>query len=210
FAAMNGVPMDVEEACAFLASRERRVVDIGQIIIDGRIRRYFDNTVGIGFDGLVVKETRRYKRLRGMALYLPVVLRTIFLTLEPVRARIVLDGREFWEELLMIIVSNGPREGRTFLVAPNARCDDGQFDLITVGDMPRLEMLAMVPRFIKGSHLSHRLVNERRGRHIIIESEDPLHVHVDGEILCEEAHRIEVKVLPSSLVMVGRGNHSGG
>ncbi len=203
FASMNGMPADVEAACQIIAEGQVRQVDLGRVTIDGVISRYFNNTIGIGFDGLVVKETRKFRKLRGMLLYLVVVLKTIFLTMRPARSEITYDGQTFRATPIMVVISNGPREGGSFMVAPNARYDDGYFDLIIAETMSRFEVLAMIPRFMKGTHLSHRRIKAIRARHIAIKSEDPLHIHVDGEILCEEAHHVQVEIVPGTLAVIG-------
>ena len=202
FAVMNGAPTDLEAACKLIVEGATRVIDVGQVSIDGRINRYFDNVMGVGFDGLVTMECRKAKHLRGMALYLPVVLKTIFVSMRPPRATIIHDGETLRKTILMVCVANGPREGGGFLVAPNARCDDGLFDLLIAETMPKLSMLAMVPRFMKGTHLGHRLIEVKHSKHVVISSEDPLYAHVDGEILCDEAHHIETWLIPGSLRMI--------
>lgn len=207
FAAMNGMPDDIARACALIAQGDTHVVDVGRIVIDDYPPHYFNNTAGIGFDGLVTKEARRMKRLRGMALYIPAVLRTVFVTLQVMRVRITLDDQVSQMKTLMMTVSNGPREGRTFLVAPHARCDDGLLDLIITDHVSRLTMLRLIPRFMNGSHLTHPAITEYRGKHILIESEDPMPLHLDGEIPCEFAHRIEISIVPGCLRMVGPTTH---
>lgn len=202
FAAMNGVPADLEEACKLIVAGKTRLVDIGRVTLDDRITRHFDNTVGIGFDGLVTMEARKFKRLRGMALYLPVVLKTIFLTMHPPRVEIEFDGQVIRQRILMAVIANGPREGSSFLVAPDARHDDGLLDLIIAGTMSKLQMLAIVPKFMKGTHIHDRRVATKRVKHVIVSSEDPLYIHVDGEILCEEAHRVEATLIPSCLRII--------
>ncbi len=202
FAIMNGAPADVEAACKLIAQGATRLIDVGLLNIDGQITRYFDNVAGIGFDALVTMECRKARHLRGMALYLPVVLKTIFLSMHPPRTEIIHDGETLRKTTLMVCVANGPREGGGFLVAPNARCDDGLFDLLIAETMSKLGMLGMVPRFMKGTHLGHRRVELKHSKQVVISSEDPLYIHVDGEILCEEAHHIEARLIPSSLRII--------
>lgn len=202
FAVMNGVSMHIEEACALIASDQITPVDLGKITLDGVITRYFDNTVGVGFDGLVAKETRRLSHLRGLALYLPVVLKTIFVTMQSPRVVLAIDDRLFDMRTVMISTCNGPRQGGGFLMAPSARYDDGLLDVIVAKTLPRLEMLALVPRFLKGTHLGHKKISIYQGRRILIASDDILHVHVDGEILAEEVHRVEIEVVPHCLRMI--------
>jgi diacylglycerol kinase family enzyme len=91
FAFTAGIPPDLEGACARLAAGQSKVVDLGRVTVDGNAdqpstTQYFDNTVGIGFDGVVTVECMKFKRLRGMALYLPVVLKTVFVSFKAPQA----------------------------------------------------------------------------------------------------------------------------
>jgi len=204
FAVMNGVPEDVEAACRLIAEGGTRTVDVGRVTIDDTIVRYFDNVVGMGFDGLVNLHASRVKWLRGMMLYLPVVLKTIFRTLQPMDLEMVVDGQRESRREMMTIVANGPREGHTFLVAPEARCDDGLFDMIELQEMSRLAMLAAVPTFLNGTHLKNPKSSQRHVRQVRVSSREPIYMHVDGEVLCETAHKVEIEMFPASLRMIGR------
>jgi diacylglycerol kinase family enzyme len=84
FSVMNGMSEDIAASCHLLAGGKTRLVDLGHLTMDGEATRYFDNNVGIGFDGLVGKETRKFRYIRGLLLYLIVVLKTILLTLRPI------------------------------------------------------------------------------------------------------------------------------
>jgi diacylglycerol kinase (ATP) len=202
FATMNGLSHDLAETCRIIAQGRSRLVDLGMITFDGETTRYFDNTVGIGFDGLVVHETRRARRARGLALYIPAVLKTIFVTLQTPQSTINIDGEIIELAPMMLTTCNGPREGGGFVLAPHAQFDDGQFDLVIARRMSRLKMLALVPRFLKGTHLSHRDISIRSMREMSVTSDDPLYAHVDGEILAEQAHRIDIRIVPSSLRLI--------
>jgi len=210
FAIMSGAPVDIEEACAQIVRGKTRHVDIGQVTIDGTLTRYFDNAVGIGFDAWVTRGTYRVRYVRGMALYLSVVLKTIFSTMYPMRMTITADGATEERTAVMAVACNGPREGGSFLVAPDARMDDGQLDLVLAQWMPRLEMLAMVPRFMKGTHVSDPRVRITRHREITVRSPDPLVLHLDGEIVCDTAHEVHIKMLHRSLrIIAPEGSNNG-
>jgi len=199
FAHTVGVPSDWREACRRLARGRVRVVDVGQVTLDGRSTRYFDNTVGVGFDGVVTEQARRVKRLRGIALYLPVVLKTVFLYYKAPQVTIEYDDESTTLSALMICIANGPREGGSFLVAPEARPDDGLFDLCIAGEVGRLAMLGLVPRFMKGTHVGHDAVTMAQARWVVISSSDELVAHADGEMLCTAGHRLEFEILPQRL-----------
>jgi len=206
FALMNGAVADVNAGCRQLVDGHERSIDVGRLTVDGKFARYFDNVVGIGFDALVARETHHVKHLRGAALYVPVVLKTTFLTMRPPWVRIAYDDRVIETRALMTVIANGPREGGTFLVAPQAKTDDGLLDLIIADDVPRLKVLSMIPHFIKGTHLSQDCVRSAVAKRVVITSEDPLFVHVDGEVLWDPAHEIEVEIFPAALRMVAARN----
>ena len=178
FAHTVGVPPNLRAACQQLAHGHERVVDVGQITMPGQGTRYFDNTLGIGFDAVVTVEALKVKWLRGMALYLPVVLKTVFLSLKVPRATIEYDGQALTLPALMICVANGPREGGGFFVAPQAQPDDGLFDLCITREVSRLAQLGLIPHFIKGTHLDLEPVTMARARRVTLSSPDDLVAHV--------------------------------
>jgi diacylglycerol kinase (ATP) len=199
FANTVGVPPDLRAACQRLAHGRVRVVDVCQVTLAGQASRYFDNTVNIGFGGVVTREARKFKRLRGIALYLPVVLKTVFLYYEAPTVTIEYDGQELTLPAVMISIANGSREGGGFYVAPQALPDDGLLDLCIVREISQFDMLRLIPHFMKGTHTDHEPVTMIRARQVSVSSPDDLIAHMDGEMLCTEAHRIEFGICPGRL-----------
>jgi YegS/Rv2252/BmrU family lipid kinase len=199
FAHTVGVPSDLRAACRRLAHGQAKIVDVGRITMPGRASRYFDNTLGIGFDGVVTVEAVKVKWLRGLALYLPVVLKTVFLSLKIPRVTVKYDDEEMALPALMICVANGPREGGGFYVAPDAQPDDGLFDLCITREVSRLAMLGLIPHFMQGTHVDKEPVTMTRARRVTISSPDDLVAHVDGEVLCTDGHQITCEILPRRL-----------
>lgn len=199
FANTVGVPLDLKKACQRLTQGKSWLVDVGRIILDWQTIRYFDNTVNIGFGGVVTIEARKIKRLRGIALYLPAVLKTVFLYYKAPLVDIEYDDKKLSLPAVMICVCNGQREGGGFYVTPDAKPDDGLFDLCITREISRLSMLAHIPRFMKGTHVNSKAVTMARAKHVLISSQDDLVAHADGEILCTESHRIEFEILPKRL-----------
>ena len=119
-----GVPCELEAACARLAQGELKIIDLGRVTVDeseqdSGTSRYFDNTVGIGFDGVVTLEGKKFKYLRGMALYLPVVLKTVFVSLKPPRA--VIEYEEAPPEAPTLNPPPSKPQGREQNARPRAR-----------------------------------------------------------------------------------------
>jgi diacylglycerol kinase (ATP) len=112
---------------------------------------------------------------------------------------VAFDGEAVSLDASMICVGNGAREGGGFFCTPDAQPDDGLFDVCMVREIGRLAMLGLVPRFINGSHVDYEAVTMKRAAHILVTSPDNLIAHVDGEMLCTEAHRLEFVILPHRL-----------
>jgi YegS/Rv2252/BmrU family lipid kinase len=199
FAHTIGVKPDLEEACRQVAHGQPRPIDLGRVSVDGGEPRYFDNTLGLGFDGVVTLEARKIKRLRGMALYLPVVLKTVFVSFKPPRVTVRYDDKTMVMTTLMVVVANGPREGGGFFVAPEAKPDDGLFDLCLVEEIGKLGMLGIIPHFMAGTHVGRDPVTMARARNVTITSPDDLPVHCDGEMLCTAGHRLDIEMVPGCL-----------
>ena len=198
FAHNVGVPADLRAACARLVEGHTRLVDVCEVAVDEAAPRYFGNTVNVGFGGVVTLEARKIKWLRGMALYLPVVLKTVFLA-QPAQMTITYDAQSLDLRVPMVCVANGAREGGGFFSTPDALPDDGLFDMCVVRDIGSWGMLKLVPRFMNGSHTGRDEVVMARSKRVEIVSPDALIAHVDGEMLCTEAHHLVFDMLPQKL-----------
>ena len=69
--------------------------------------------------------------------------------------------------------------------------------------MSKLQILALVPAVMKGSHITDPKVQMARARRVVITSEEPLPVHADGEIIDTAARHVEAEVLPQKLQLIG-------
>ncbi|OGU58695.1 MAG: hypothetical protein A2V66_15590 [Ignavibacteria bacterium RBG_13_36_8] len=196
-----GVPKDLKEACARIKEGKTRKVDVGKFQVPGHPVRYFDNQFGIGFDGTVTMVAKRYKKLRGMALYLPVVFQTIFIDSKPTFVNIKTDNEEFNLSTLQISIANGNREGGGFYMAPEAKVDDGLFDICIVESLSKPGMIAIVPKFMSGAHVNHPKTRMLKTKKIRVTSEDNLIAHFDGELL-HNIHDIDCEIIPRCLSVI--------
>ncbi len=199
FASGIGLPLDLREACHRLTCKQVRTIDLGRVTVPGRRPRYFGNVVGVGFDGAVVIETLKMKRLRGLPLYLLAVLKTILLNFDSPMVTVKYDDQQMKLPATMISVANGPREGGGFIIAPNAEPDDGQFDLCIAREVSKLTILRLLPHFLRGTHTDLDPVTMARAKTVTISSSDGLVAHIDGEVLCTDAPEIKCEILPQVL-----------
>jgi YegS/Rv2252/BmrU family lipid kinase len=202
FAFGAGIPLDLEEACQSVARARSRCIDVGRAVADNEDTLYFGNGVGIGFDAVVNKESRKLKRLRGFTLYLVAVFRTLAFYYEAPETRLLVDEREIAQPSLMISVMNGYRFGGGFHVTPGSQMDAGLFDLCLTPKISRPAMVAFVPRFMRGSHITDSRITMLQGRKVVVTSASPWIGHVDGEIYGVGASHFEIELLPQRLHLI--------
>ncbi|HYW75899.1 MAG TPA: diacylglycerol kinase family protein [Gammaproteobacteria bacterium] len=213
FAKMLGYDNDWQAACKAIANGRTRLVDIGRcryglsrepvMGLSGQdaegICRYFANGVGIGFDAEVSREAQRIRYLHGNAVYLLALARTLLLSYATPHVTIEHDRGTLQQTITLIAAANGRCYGGAFYIAPDARVDDGYLELVCARGLSRLRILGLLPKVLRGRHIDSPDVTTLRTRHMIVRSDVPLPVHLDGEVLTEEATHLEIDLLPRSL-----------
>jgi diacylglycerol kinase family enzyme len=135
----------------------------------------------------------------GLAAYLGAIALTL-LRYPKLRVQLQLDdGAPFEQLTALTAVMNGRAFGGSFHVCPDARADDGELDLLIADGVGRLAILGLVPKIMRGAHGGHPRLRLARARRVRIESQAPMLVEADGEIVFEAARRLEVETLPGAL-----------
>lgn len=167
----------------------------------GRSRHYI-NVAGMLFDAAALMHALRIKYLRGSLIYLVAVMRTIMQNHFPTRVKLVVDGDVSMHTLLMLTLANGAREGGGFICAPQALPDDGWLDYVSVTEISRLQMLRLLPEFLRGTQGRFDSVQFKRGRTFEISADRAIPVHLDGELWADytaNVRRLRVTLLPGAL-----------
>lgn len=140
---------------------------------------YFLNIIGIGFAVDAGLAARKLKFL-GNAAY---TLGTLWQTLKLSSYSLVmeLDGQRIEQDNVFVEVSNSRYTGTSFLMAPQARIDDGFLDVTILRKLPRLRLLRLFPTIYSGRHVNFEEVETHRVRHIRIESPAGMLLAPDGE-----------------------------
>ncbi len=203
----HSIGMDPRPAYALrqVLSGQPRAIDVGKVQDNLGRTEYWDNALGIGFDASVTIRSRNYPYLRGFFIYLVAVLQTIILNHEAPRLQVSSDQETWDQELLMLVLCNGSREGGGFYVAPPARNDDGLGHYVGVRRVSRPMMLRLLPEFMKGSHLRFPQVQIGTFRSLNLQSDRPLLIHTDGEIFAGfgvDVRQLAVEILPGAIEIV--------
>ncbi len=205
FAHAIGIPESPADALRLALGGTPQPVDLGRIRDDSGREEYFDNTLGIGFDGVVTIRSHRLPVVRGFLMYLTAVIQTIILNFDPAHLRVETDG-ETWElPTLMLTLCNGPREGGGFHVAPDAKLDDGLLHYVTIRKVSRPMMFRLIPEVMNGTHERFEAVRIGTFKRMALTSDRPLYIHADGEIFAgfgTDLRELRVDVVPGALRVV--------
>jgi YegS/Rv2252/BmrU family lipid kinase len=183
-----GLPQDLDGAARALASRNALVCDLGRIEFAGNdgeaLVRHFVNVAGFGIDGVVAGEVNRGLRIGSGKLAFMLASAKALLRWSDQRVRWRADGGAWREEAITALsVCNGRFFGGGMQVAPDARIDDGLFDVVVWSGLGIADFVTKRSMLYDGSHV--RLPNTRvlRARRVEAEplEEAPVLLDVDGE-----------------------------
>lgn len=182
FAFGSGVAMDPQQAIRRVFMGDCKRVDVASLEDNHGRKEYVDNSVGIGFDAAVNIQSRKITRLYGFPMYLTATIRTIIENYDAPRMRLEMDGVAIEENILMITLGNGPREGGGFMTTPHSKMDDGLVDCMWVSPISRPMMFRLLPEVMKGTHLRFKFVHTRPFKTLRLTADRALPIHIDGEL----------------------------
>jgi YegS/Rv2252/BmrU family lipid kinase len=200
-----GMATDAETAVQRLFTGQPQTIDLARIEDDRGRYRIFSNGVGIGFDATIAIQAEGITRIRGFPMYALATLRTIAFYYRTPHCQIHFDDESISQDVLLLAVGVGKRAGGGFLLTPDAAVNDDFLDSCTVNPVGRLTMLNMLPRVMKGTHVTSKHVTMRKSRRIHIKSNMPLPIHIDGEIFAypkNDVREVTVTSLPAAIEVI--------
>jgi YegS/Rv2252/BmrU family lipid kinase len=205
FAHGIGVSTTSTEALKRAINGEAATVDLGLMTDQHGRKEYFDNTLGIGFGAIVTIRSHRLPLLRGFLMYLSAVIQTIILDHNPIAMQIETDTEKWDQKVIYLVLCNGPREGGGFLIAPDAKIDDGILHYAMITDVSRPMMFRIVPEVMKGTHGRFKQVKMGTCKKFTLTADRPLYIHADGEIYSgpgTDLRGASFEILPNALKVV--------
>jgi diacylglycerol kinase (ATP) len=191
-ARMLGLPRDLEGAAEILGRGPIASVDVG-VARD----HIFYEAGSVGMNAAIFREAARFDDGDWLS-----ILRTIWVALRyrPARMRLRLDDREVRTRALMITVSNGPYTGAGMTVAPDARLDDGLFDIRVFRGFSKWELIRHLLSIAFGRRRYAPHVSTYRSRRVAVTSRHPLPARADSHDLGTTPVTFETR--PSALRVV--------
>jgi diacylglycerol kinase (ATP) len=179
------IPRKIEDAVAVALGASTREIDLGSVAYrawDGtEARAVFANVGSAGMSGAIAQRANdTSKALGGKASYLWATL-AVFSHWSATEVRLTVDGERREGRMFDVVVANGRFFGGGMKICPTAEPDDGLLDVLTIGDVTKGDLVLTMPKIYRGTHLPHPKAELLRGRHVVVESDEPLPVELDGE-----------------------------
>ncbi|MHB1843928.1 MAG: diacylglycerol/lipid kinase family protein [Deltaproteobacteria bacterium] len=200
-----GWSADPREAIGRLATGARRKIDVGRLTFStdrGEAVRHFVNVASFGIGGLVDDRVNHTtKILGGKASFALASLRAL-VAYRDQQIRLSLDDEPARELLVTsIAVANGQYFGGGMWVAPEARPDDGLFDITIWQGFGLADFVLRAGRLYDGSHRKLPGTTMARARRVRAESDEIVLLDVDGE----QPGRLPAtfELLPGALSLAG-------
>lgn len=187
-----GIPTRLADAFAIIAAGDVQRIDVGEV--NGK---HFFNVASIGLSvDIAQRLTREQKRRWGVLAYLGHAWEALHAA-SSFSARIVCDGDQLDLRSIQIAVGNGRYYGGGMTVADDATIDDRRLDLYAIERQRWWRLMVVLPALRWGKHKLIDGVHTLSGEVIRIETDRPMAINVDGEVIAETP--ADFRVLPAVL-----------
>lgn len=186
-----GIPTDPEEAVDVVLAGRTRTIDVGEA--NGK---RFLGIVSVGFDSECNRLANETKFIRGNLVYAYSMVRTL-IGWKPARFTIAVGDERKRLTGYFVDVANNSVYGGGMYIAPEAELDDGEFDVVSIGEGGKLRFLLGLRDVLKGAHLDKEEVSVFRTSRLELDASRPFPVYADGDHLTDLP--VSLRVLPRCL-----------
>ena len=185
FARTYAIPHKLDRAIEVALSGTTRTIDLGRADYrawDGsEAASHFANVASAGMSGAIAQRANETtKALGGKVSYLWATV-AVFAKWQNSELRLTVDGESRSGRMHDVVVANGKTFGGGMIICPDAEPDDGLFDVLTIGDLTKRDLLTTLPKTFWGKHLPHPKAELLRGAVVTVDADAPLPVELDGE-----------------------------
>ena len=194
-----GLPTHSRRAAVVLRDGRTRRIDVGRVaFIDNNgveATRYFLGVASLGMSTQVIERVKE-GGLPWLSTNAPDWLggrlsfgASMFQTaMRSAATRVVLqldDSPERHVAVANLCIANARYFGGGMKIAPEAKLTDGRFDVVSIGDLGALKIIASAPRIYLGSHLSMPEVSHSLAKKVMVRAADSttnVNLEIDGEL----------------------------
>ena len=193
------IPTRIRDAAHALRNGRTRRIDVGRVIFTTYTgepdSRYFVGVASFGMSAEVIKRVKSGgpdwlpakgpSWLSGRLSFGASMIQT---AMQASASRVVIQLDDEPERRLTIAnlcVANARYFGGGMKIAPEAKLTDGKFDVVSIGDLGALRIVANAPRLYLGSHLRLQDVGHKLAKKVVVRPDaktDEILLEVDGEL----------------------------
>ena len=179
------IPAKFDDAVRVALEGDVRTIDAGRVTYrtwaGDTAERFFGNVASVGMSGAVAQRANGMsKALGGKATFFYALTR-VFLEWKNTEVTVQLDDAERHGRMHDVIVANGVWHGGGMKLAPDAAPDDGQFDVVLIGDVSKIDFMTTAPKIYKGRHVHHPKVEVLRSTRVEVDAPVHLPIELEGE-----------------------------
>lgn len=192
-----GIPTSAREAAKALRDGETKKIDVGRVTFQNfqneTVRRYFLNVSSFGLSAAIIERVKTSGKLdwiplaalRGKTSFALSTLQEV-LGLDFTTVRVRFDEREEKSlNTMNFCVANARYFGGGMKIAPEAKLDDGFFDVVNIGDIKTAKILLNAYTLYRGTHLSLKEVKAKLAKRVEVSPADAkqeIFLEIDGEL----------------------------
>ena len=194
-----GVPRRTRDAAEILRSGQTRQIDVGRVTFTtasgDQETRYFVGVASFGMTAAVIERVKQEgsewlpfkgpKWITGRLSFGRSMLQT---AMQSKANRVVVETDDNPEQHLTLIalcIANARYFGGGMKIAPDAKLNDGKFDVVSVGDLGAFQIVTNAPRLYLGAHLGMQQVGHTLATKVVTRPADKteeIAIEVDGEL----------------------------
>ena len=196
FARHFQIPLQPEAAAKALLGGRTQRIDVGKAN-----DRFFFVTCSMAWDGALVEGFEKLGFRGGLAPYILAGAQQL-LEYKAQPFHIEIDGERIeFKQPLIFTVANLSQFGSDVLVAPDAKADSGNLELVAIEKKDMPAVMSQIHRFIEKTFHQHPLVTNRRFKSMVVQRESASPIQIDGELMKAETD-VRIEVLPSALDVI--------
>jgi len=145
--------------------------------------RYFINEVDVGMGPEVVRKVLSSGRPLGSAVaYYQSILST-FISYKPYTLYAKSEQWEWQSKVRTFAIANGKYYGHGLCIAPDAKFDDGVFEVFAAGEVSVLDFILQSIPLKQGKRLEQKNVSYLKATMVELSADRPAPIEADGELL---------------------------
>lgn len=189
-----GIPQDLAGAARHLVTEDVYPIDVATL--EGTWgRRYFVNVAQVGVGAAAALTAGRFYRWLGPSRY-PTAFAVRLPAFPRARVTVTTERRTYESESLAVIMANAQFFAGGWNVAPKATLVDGVLDMQVISTS-KTRAPALVPKVIRGTHLTDRAVKRFSAATFQIETDVAWPLEADGDYVGNTP--VSGRVIPAAL-----------